>query len=62
MRDGINGFLAGSQSEFIEKMSALIEDEGLCKRLGREARQDVEKKYSLALLGKQLQGILQELS
>jgi len=62
VRDGINGFLAGSQREFIEKMEALIEDESLCRRLGREARQDAEKKYSLALLGEQLYGILKETS
>ncbi|MFH0941120.1 MAG: glycosyltransferase, partial [Candidatus Omnitrophota bacterium] len=62
VRDGINGFLAGSQREFIEKMEALVEDENLCRRLGREARQDVERKYSLAVLGKQLSGILKETS
>jgi len=45
--DGINGFLANSEEEWIEKLSRLIKDPGLRKRLGGAGRKTVEDKYSL---------------
>jgi len=54
IRDEENGFLAKDKNEFINKMEILIKDMGLRQQMGKNAREDVGKKYSLAILGKQL--------
>ncbi|SNT01748.1 Glycosyltransferase involved in cell wall bisynthesis [Ekhidna lutea] len=45
--DGENGFLAGSTEEWIEKLSLLIEDEQLRKKMGKAGRKTVEENYSV---------------
>lgn len=45
--DGINGFLAHTQEEWIEKLSLLIESPDLRKRIGEAGRLTVEKRYSI---------------
>lgn len=45
--DGKNGFLAGSQEEWLEKLGQLVRDSDLRGRLGRAARATVEQKYSV---------------
>lgn len=47
IQDGVNGFLAESPAEWVEKLSRLIEDAELRKRLGEAGRQTVEDKYSV---------------
>jgi len=47
IEDGINGFLADTESEWIEKLSLLIESEGLRKKIGVEGKNTIEQKYSL---------------
>lgn len=47
IRDGENGFLAASTEEWIEKLSLLIEDEALRKKIGEAGRQTVREFYSL---------------
>ena len=58
IQDGENGFLARTKEEFIEKMRTLIQDSSLRQQIGEKARETVEKKYSLNVLGKQLFDIL----
>lgn len=58
IRDGNNGFLAGSKEEFMEKMEILINDPVLCKYIGNNARSAIQEKYSLNILGKRLYDIL----
>ena len=58
IRDGDNGYLAGSKEEFIEKMEKLIDDPILCMHMGNEARETIDENYSLKVLGKQLRDIL----
>ena len=58
IQDGENGFLASTKEEFIKRMQKLIEDSHLRKQMGEKARQTIEKKYSLQVLGKQLYHIL----
>lgn len=48
VRDGFNGFLAGSEDEWEDRLSRLVLDEELRNRVGREARATVEKNYSVA--------------
>ncbi len=47
IQDGVNGFLASSEEEWIEKLSLLIEKPELRQRLGIAGRKIVEEKYSL---------------
>lgn len=47
IQDGVNGFLASSEEEWIEKLSLLIEKPELRQRLGIAGRKTVEEKYSL---------------
>ena len=46
IQDGQNGFIAGTEDEWIEKLSALIRSSELRMRLGRAGRATVEQKYS----------------
>ncbi len=46
VKDGENGFLADSESEWIEKLSMLIESPDFRKKLGASGRKTVEEKYS----------------
>jgi len=45
--DNINGFMAGSEEEWIEKISRLIEDPELRKKIGLAGRKTVEEKFSV---------------
>jgi glycosyltransferase involved in cell wall biosynthesis len=45
--DGVNGFLAGSQEEWVEKLSLLIDNAELRKNLGSAGRKTVETRYSV---------------
>ena len=47
IEDGVNGFLASSEEEWIEKLSFLIESKSLRKRLGDNGRKTVIEKYSV---------------
>ncbi|MGD0709783.1 MAG: glycosyltransferase, partial [Bacteroidales bacterium] len=45
--EGVNGFLASSEDEWITKLSLLIESEELRKKIGIEGRKTVIEKYSV---------------
>lgn len=44
--DGVDGFLAGNTSEWIDKISRLIEDENFRKSIGQKAREKVLRDYT----------------
>lgn len=46
--DGINGFLAATQDEWYQKLSRLIEDPDLRKKVGKSAFEEVMKNWSLS--------------
>ncbi len=45
--DGVNGFLASTEDEWVEKLSFLIKDPQLRRKLGTAGRETVEQRYSL---------------
>lgn len=47
VQDGVNGFLASGDAEWERKLSALIADADLRRRMGTEARRTVEQRYSV---------------
>ena len=47
IQDGKNGLLAGSDSEWLDKLSRLVESTDLRRRLGRAGRETVVRKYSV---------------
>lgn len=59
IKDGVNGFLAMSEKEWVEKLSYLIEDEPLRKKLGKQGRQTVEERYSVRVNAPKLKNVLE---
>jgi glycosyltransferase involved in cell wall biosynthesis len=47
IQDGVNGFLASAEEEWVEKLSRLIEDPELRERLGKAGRKTVVERYSV---------------
>ncbi|RKY32725.1 MAG: glycosyltransferase family 1 protein [Candidatus Omnitrophota bacterium] len=47
INDGVNGFLADSEEEWIEKISLLIDSEEVREKIGARARDTVERLFSL---------------
>lgn len=47
IQDGVNGFLASQEDEWVNKLSLLIESAELRARLGKKGRQTVDEKYSV---------------
>lgn len=62
INDGVNGFLADSDEEWIDKLSQLIENETLRHRLGFMGRKTVEERYSVKVNGPKLLEILQKVN
>ncbi|MDD4214679.1 MAG: glycosyltransferase, partial [Bacteroidales bacterium] len=46
VQDGVNGFLAANDEEWIEKLSLLIESPDLRKKIGLNGRKTIVEKYS----------------
>jgi glycosyltransferase involved in cell wall biosynthesis len=59
IRDGINGFLAGDCSEWVEKMSRLLSDSQLRKRMSQAGKIEVQQ-FDLKVLGKQFVNLIKE--
>ena len=61
LRDRETGFLAKDRNEFIVAMERLAGDPKLRRELGCRARQDIERTYSLEVLGRKLADILKKI-
>ena len=60
VRKGINGFLASTPTEWVNRLGQLIEDPALRERLGRSGRTIVEEEYSLRVSAPQLLHVLED--
>ena len=60
IKDGVNGFLAADEGQWIDKLSLLIEDPGLRRSLGAAARKTVEEKYSVKTNAPRFLNIIKE--
>lgn len=49
IQDGQNGFLCSNDKEWVDKLSLLIKDESLRRRLGGAGRKTVEERFSLTI-------------
>ena len=61
IQDGMNGFLARTDTEWVRKLSLLIENPALRRRMGAEGRKTVVKKFSTMVTAKLLLGIFRDL-
>ena len=60
VEEGVDGFLATEAGEWLKKLSLLIEDAALRKRMGEAARKKAEEKFSLKKTAPQLAEVLKE--
>lgn len=47
IQDGVNGYLADGTGEWLRKLSILVEDAELRRKIGMQARRTVEERYSV---------------
>jgi glycosyltransferase involved in cell wall biosynthesis len=62
IQDGIQGFLASTEEEWIARLSLLIRDAALRRRLGMAGRQRVEECYSARVWVPRVRSILEEVA
>lgn len=60
IRDGVNGFHACTEEEWIDRIALLLEDEPLRRTLGKEARRTIEESYSARAHAPRVAQILME--
>ena len=62
IEDGSSGFLAATEDEWFAKLSALLEDESLRRRVGLAGRAVVERDYSLKANAPRLTGVIERIA
>jgi glycosyltransferase involved in cell wall biosynthesis len=60
IEDGVNGFLAASADEWVDKLQRLLADAALRGRFAAAGRRTIEARYSVAVNGPRLAGALRE--
>jgi glycosyltransferase involved in cell wall biosynthesis len=60
VQDGVNGFQARNDDEWVEKILLLLRDPELRRRLGARARRTVEDRYSARVQAPRLAQVLRE--
>lgn len=60
VREGVNGFLASTPTEWVNRLGQLIEDPTLRERMGRSGRTIVEEEYSLRVSAPRLLRVLKD--
>jgi glycosyltransferase involved in cell wall biosynthesis len=62
VRDGINGFHARTEEEWVDRIALLLSDESLRHRMGIEARRTVEQSYSHRVHAPRVARVLREVA
>lgn len=62
IRDGVNGFLAATEDEWVEKLLRLLGDAPLRQRIAEAGRRTVEDEYSVRVNGQRLAAALREVA
>lgn len=57
---GVNGFLAENESDWIEKLTELLNDAALRKKFGENGRQKIEREYNLHLNNQKLISLIKD--
>ena len=60
VQDGINGFLAANEDEWVEKLGRLIADPDLRRQFAEAGRRTVEEHYSLAVHAPSMEALIRE--
>ncbi len=60
IEDGVNGFLASSDAEWVDKLGRLLGDPDLRRRLGAAGRRTIEERYSLQIQAPALAAALRD--
>jgi glycosyltransferase involved in cell wall biosynthesis len=60
VQDGVNGFHARTEEEWVDRIAQLLTDESLRRRMGEEARRTVEQSYSHRVHAPRLARVLRE--
>jgi glycosyltransferase involved in cell wall biosynthesis len=58
VQDGVNGFLASTADEWRDKLSALIGDANLRRRIGAAGRRTIQARYSLQVNGPRVAAVI----
>ena len=61
IKDGENGFWAMNDQEWVDRLSVLIQDEGLRHQMGLKGIETVEREYSLSVTSRKFFDVLQDL-
>ncbi|MFH1226460.1 MAG: glycosyltransferase family 4 protein [Planctomycetota bacterium] len=62
VKDGVNGFLAADDNEWVDKLSRLVKDAALRKQIGMAGRATVEAGYSINANAPKLLAIFKQIS
>jgi glycosyltransferase involved in cell wall biosynthesis len=62
VQDGVNGFLASTTEQWVERLSMLVESADLRRQIGQAGRQTVEEKYSLSTQAPRLLAVLESVA
>ena len=62
VKDGENAFLVNTSDQWVERLSALIEDEALRRRFARNGRKTVEERFSLERNWQKLYKVIQDVA
>ncbi|MFQ6079891.1 MAG: glycosyltransferase family 4 protein, partial [Thermodesulfobacteriota bacterium] len=61
IEDGVNGYWASTEAEWVEKISRLVEDPALRREMGSRGRKRVEEGFSLELASREVFTLFQRL-
>ena len=60
LENGVTGFIVKNDSDWFDKLSILIEDKNVRKKMGLEGRKLIEKRFDLNLKGPLLSRIIHD--